>query len=94
MENENEVEQISDKTSAISVSLLKKIIFFLLLVCVSLFIIGCTYGERRMQNNAVKYGAGEYFVDNEGHTHFRFLTNQNEMIASSTLINMPVIKGK
>lgn len=53
------------------------------LICISIFVIGCEMGERKMQDSAVRYNAGEYYTDTLGRIHFRFI-NRNEIINETT----------
>lgn len=72
-ENEEKKEDIKEESS-------KKycvIAGIVILVMTCVYMLGCNQGEHRMQDSAVRYGAGEYYSDTTGKTHFRFFKKEN-----------------
>lgn len=63
----------------------------LAVLAIFLFIIGCEHGEHRMQDSAVRHGAGEYYSDTTGHTHFRFIKAKEDEIEKNT-IKTPMVE--
>lgn len=65
-----------------------------------IFVGGCQLGEKRMQDSAIRYGAGEYYADATGKTHFRFIKAKDaeaNVVATDTakvIIEAPVVEAK
>lgn len=69
----------------------------ILIVLALVFVGGCQLGEKRMQDSAIRYGAGEYFADATGKTHFRFIKSKDEKVAedeSKVIIQTPAETSK
>lgn len=74
-------EEIIDKLDLKIITL----IIFVLFIGISNFMAGCNHGEKRMQDSAVRYNAGEYYADTEGKVHFRFISIKENKTASNTI---------
>lgn len=86
-EIKQEVKQELKKEANITLRVI--IVIILLVLMVVSFVAGCDHGVTKSQKDAVRHHAAEFYADEKGQTHFRYI--ESRLATEAVELQAPVV---